>query len=225
MRETGPRRYADALLDLLLPRECVGCGVAGTLLCGRCSALVGPVSRRQPSPVPPGFPPCWSAGAYEGALRAALLGLKERGRRDLNSVLAGHLSGAAQAAHAALRGDRRVLLVPVPSAAAAAAQRGGDHLRRLARALDPVAAEVALLLVVRRGTPDAAGLRAAERAVARQAAFGLRPGAGRLVHGADVVLLDDVVTTGWTLAVCAGLLRGAGAREVVAATVAATERG
>lgn len=229
-----PGGYVEALVDLLLPRLCVGCDRPGASLCAACLGAIGPVRVHAPDPTPPGFPRCWSAGEYDGTLRSAILALKERQRRELAGQLGGILLGPvvhaiAQSQHDTARAWPVPLLVPVPSTSRAAADRGGDHLRRISRSLSAVrgtrpAGRLALLVSASGRSADATELNADQRKVARSSAFALRPGSGVLAHGRDVILLDDIVTTGWTLAACAELCRRAGARQVYAATIAATAR-
>jgi predicted amidophosphoribosyltransferase len=76
----------------------------------------------------------------------------------------------------------------------------------------------------RRAVADSAGLTSAQRAANLAGAFAVRPGYPRLLAGRRVVVVDDLVTTGVTLAECADALRGAGADVVAVATVAATAR-
>ncbi len=160
--------------------------------------------------------PAVAAGAYAGALRTALIGYKERGRRDLARPL-GALLGRGVAL-----GPPAVLLVPVPSAARIARARGGDHVLRLARvAARCNAADVVTALQLDRPVQDSAGLgwreRAANLAGAMTASTPPRPGAG-------AVIVDDIVTTGATLREAARALEAAGWTVRGAAVVAATER-
>lgn len=216
-------------LDLLLPRRCAGCGGAGGrgpgALCAGCTTLLRGLPRSYgPSPAPPGLPRCWSATDYAGVARRVILAYKERGRTALAAPLAACLAGVAEAA---LRGRTgRVVLVPVPSARAARRARGHDPVGALAartarllaaRGRPAVAAPV---LGQRRRVADQAGLGAASRAANLRGAF---RAAGPVPPGL-CVLVDDVVTTGATLAEAARALGEAGARPALAITVAATRR-
>ena len=112
------------LADLVFPRRCVGCGSELGVLCPQCLPA-GPALR--------GTDGVWFAARYEGPVRAALLAYKERGRRDLAPALAELLARAVVASRLADPYAGGLVLVPAPSAHAAAAARGGDHVARLAR--------------------------------------------------------------------------------------------
>lgn len=126
------------------------------------------------------------------------------------------------------RGFGEVLVVPVPSAARAVRRRGHDPVRGLARvAVRRLCAEgvpVACAAVLRQGRPvaDQAGLGAATRAA--NLAGALRVTGARRVRGRRIVVVDDVITSGATLAEAARALEAAGGRVIAVATVAATPR-
>ena len=219
-------RFLSALTDAVLPRSCLGCQRQDVAVCATCWAAVAQPREFRPDPCPPGLPPTFVAGEYDGVLRTAVLAAKERGRSDLLPLLAAALTGAV--ANVA-PGAGAVLLVPVPSTPAAVRRRGGDHMRALARrtALElqhagrPAAVVPALRLV--RTPLDSAGLTAAERARNLDGVFAADVDVARLAAGARLVLVDDVVTTGTTLTQAARALRACGVR-VSAAAVAGTAR-
>lgn len=223
------------LADLVLPVDCAGCGTsARPLRLGFCVACMRALSTMRPGPVrpdpaPPGLPPCLALGEYDGALRDALLAYKERGRHRLARPLGGLLADVVARA----AGPAPALLIPVPATSHAVRQRHGDHLRRLTRhalarlraAGRPVAATQPLRALPR---PDSATLDRLGRAAAAAQAFRLRPARlpqlARLAEGRSVVLVDDIVTTGASLAAVAHLLRAAGVEVRGAAVLAATRR-
>jgi predicted amidophosphoribosyltransferase len=188
------------LVDLVLPRYCVGCGVAGAALCARCGA---------PDPVVVDLDGLTvrAAARYEAGLRAALIAYKERGRRDLARPLRALLATTLPDGHIAT-------LVPVPSTATARRERGGDHVRRLVRGAVPA-------LELTRAVRDSAGLDAAARAANLATAMRARP---PRCPGRPAIVVDDIVTTGSTLREAARALRAAGWSVAGAAVVAATPR-
>jgi predicted amidophosphoribosyltransferase len=230
--------WAD-LADLVLPADCAGCGARAAGLrygvCAECVAALEALTPfpTRPSPAPPGLPPCTALGDYDGVLRQVLLSYKERGRHTLAGPLGVLLARVVAAAAGGARTP--VLLVPVPATAAAARRRHGDHMWWLAREatarlrVSGRVANVAQPLRARR-RPDSAELDSAGRAAAAAAAFRLRarpPGRGRnatLPAGGRVVLLDDIVTTGATLAAVRTRLAEAGLPVHAAAVLAATIR-
>jgi len=220
--------------DLLLGSSCHGCGRPWWGVCPGCrAALAG----RRPRPVeraggPQGFPVTVACSPYDDLLRGLVSAHKDRGALGLAPLLADRL---AQSVHALLVGaavEGPVLVVPVPSAAAAVRRRGYDATLTLARlAARQLRGRHRLravhLLAQRRHLADQAGLDAAGRRANLDG--GLRPrrswrGAATDGLRTPVVLVDDVVTTGASLAEAARVLRLAGVPLLGAATVATTER-
>jgi predicted amidophosphoribosyltransferase len=227
--------WLAALSDLVLPTSCAGCGGPGRLCPACVRALWTPPVSARPEPAPAGLPVCFAAGAYDGVLRSAILHYKERGRRGLAAELGVALGRAVRAGWPD-PAVGSVVLVPVPGTARAIRERQGDHMVRLARvARRDLSAHgyAAVLATPLRARPkaDSAGLDRVQRAAAARHAFVVRAGWDRRIgvlgqfadHGA-VVLVDDVLTTGSTLAAVATVLSGAGVPVAFAATLAATER-
>ncbi|MBQ0848626.1 ComF family protein [Streptomyces sp. BH-SS-21] len=220
------RGWWQDLTDLVLPAECGGCGRPRTVLCPKCrAALTGDApSRVRPDPEPPGLPVVHAAAPYEDRVRAALLAHKERGALMLAGPLGAALAGAVRAglgpggrdgqeAEAAGSGAP-VLLVPVPSARWAVRARGHDPARRIALAAaaglrrSGTPARVAAVLRQRRAVADQSGLNSRQRLDNLAGALEVAPGGARLLAGAGrVVLVDDLMTTGASLAEAARALR------------------
>jgi predicted amidophosphoribosyltransferase len=221
------RSLCSALTDLVLPEECAGCGEVSGSLCGLCHALFrAPGQLMWPEPVPQGLPPPFSIGAYDGALRSVLLAHKEHGRL----ALAGPLGAALASAVVAGCGRHPVTVVPVPSTKAATRRRGHDPTDRIARAAvvelqrRGVDATRFPVLGHRRVVRDQAGLSVEERMTNLSGALMVRPRFASLLARCRVVVVDDVLTTGATLAEAARALTAAGAAVPAVATVAATRR-
>ncbi|MBN0045925.1 ComF family protein [Streptomyces actuosus] len=211
------RGWWKDLTDLVLPAECGGCGRPRTALCPECrAALSGAVPRRvEPVPEPLGLPAVHAAARYEDQVRAMLLAHKERGALALGAPLGAALARAVLAGPgaAAASGGTPVLLVPVPSARRAVRARGHDPVRRIALAAAGelrrrgVPARVIGALRQRRPVADQAGLDFQQRQRNLAGALAVVPGAGGLLAAGAVVLVDDVMTTGASLAEAARAVR------------------
>lgn len=219
------RGWWREIAGLVLPVACGGCGRPRTTLCPSCeSGLTGPGPRRvRPWPEPPGLPVVHAAVPYEGGARALLLAHKERGAlplaRPLGAALAGAVSAAAGACDAP--GGGPLLLVPVPSSRRSVRARGHDPTRRIALAaaarLRSTGRAARVLPVLRQGRPvaDQAGLDARGRLANLAGALEVGAGGVRLLAeeaaraAGRVVLVDDVMTTGASLAEAARALRAA----------------
>lgn len=207
-----------ALLDLACPRRCAGCGERGALLCAACvTAIGGAPFAADPSPRPAGLPQVVAATAYAGPARDAIIAFKERGA----VALAGPLGVALARAVAFAGAD---LIVPVPSSRAARRSRGYNHVGLLAhRTASLTGVSILTGLTQQRRVADQAGLDAAQRA--RNIAGSMRfTGPAQRYAGARIVVVDDIVTSGATLAEAVRALRAGGLEVAGAAVVAATQR-
>lgn len=220
----------DAGADLLLGSACVGCGEPGRVLCPTCrSGLPGGAAPAWPTPCPAGLAPPFAAGAYDGALRAVVLGHKERRLLGLTRPLGELLATSARAATGP---TVPLLLVPVPSRPAAVRARGHDptlamtrHAARTLRSADREVV-VARLLRTRPGVADQAGLDADQRHANLAGSMASPAGAVRRHAGrrAQVVVCDDVITTGATAREAQRALEAVGIDVHAIAAVAATTR-
>jgi ComF family protein len=214
------RALGEALLGLLAPPCCAACDEPlgqPAAFCAACaSSLLPPGASVEPAHGERDLGLAVVAfGAYGGALGAALRRFKYGSRPDLARPLAELARGAARQA-----GLRAELVVPVPLHPVRLGERRFNQAtllaRRLARELGGRLAPLALART--RPTAPQAGLDRAARRRNVAGAFVAREPAR--IRGRSVVLVDDVATTGATLADCARALRQAGARQVIALVVA-----
>ena len=191
------------LIDFVLPPLCIACGAdAGRAapLCRACRAqMEATTSRGSATP--------WAAFAYESPAGALVRALKFGGRLAVADVMAAQI--AAHAPPQLLCG----VVVPVPAHRAHSRRRGIDHAAALARALASRARLPFADCLVRRGDAQPqVGRGRQDRVRGPAGAIALR--AGCQAAPRQVLLVDDVVTTGATLAACAGALRAAGSELV-----------
>ncbi|MGW1891758.1 ComF family protein [Streptomyces sp. NPDC002004] len=233
------RGWWQDIADLVLPGACAGCGTQRTALCSRCrDAVRERVPRRvRPDPEPVGLPVVHAAAPYADAVRAVLLAHKERGAlglaRPLGSALAravrcGAEGGGEGGGGAPPGPERPWLLVPVPSSPQAVRARGHDPTRRIALAAAGelrragVRARMVAVLRQRRAVADQAGLDARERLANLDGALEVAAGGvGLITRGAAIVLVDDLMTTGASLAEAARALRAVGTENGISGAVVA----
>lgn len=211
----GSYRVAAQFLDGFFSVRCAGCNARGAALCATCRFALLDASRRGRGAVAVGPDAVIAAVEFTGRARSVIHGLKYRNRRAVITHLAGLL--AARLRDVGIRPGIDITAVTwAPTHGARRRERGYDQAELLARATARVLGVpvVRLLDRVDRSGPQTGRTRS-ERETAP--AF-----TGRRSRHQSVLLIDDVVTTGSTLAAASGALRTAGVRQVMCAAVAAT---
>jgi predicted amidophosphoribosyltransferase len=208
------------VLDLILPLECGGCGAPSTRWCDTCAAELS-VPDDHPHVVTPRIDPqvpVFALGRYAGARRQAILAMKEHGRGDLVAPLARALAIGVHRLLTWGMVETPLTMVPAPTRRSAARRRGGDPVTRLASAAVAGHPDVTVVqaLRIKALARDSVGLGTAarERNIAgRVLLSGQRP-------STEVVIVDDIVTTGATARESVRILRDAGVRVAAVLAIA-----
>jgi predicted amidophosphoribosyltransferase len=213
----GIEQRLEPFLDAVLPRTCRGCGRPGRLWCRGCSSYVSSLHPQLFGP-PIGAPALFAVGGqHSGVLRGAVLLFKQREVRSVTDTLVRLLAATValvQTTLAQLGHAPSLLVVPVPTSRRRPWRIPTEELAtRMADSANTV--EVAPLLRTVAARVPQKGLDAAARA--RNVAGSFAPTAGGVPCDRSVVLFDDVVTTGATMAEANRTLREQG-WPVVAAT-------
>lgn len=191
---TGTRIFTDD------DEICWKCGAPGPA-CGRCVALAFTVAR--------------AVGIYEGAVRESALMLKRR------PYLARHVENLLVAAAARAPLSMSTTVMPVPLHPERLRARGFNQASVLARSLSKnlrLPLDDVSLLRISGSEKYRAGLDIKGRRDTVAGAFKVTH--PRLVAGVDILLVDDVFTTGATVSACAAVLTAAGAKSVFVLTLA-----
>jgi predicted amidophosphoribosyltransferase len=199
-------RFIDDVLAAVLPGTCP-CGARGEPCCAECAAALLPAPIAAP---PPGIDWWVAPFAYAGVARELVARAKYRAVRAPIAWLAAAVAERVPSAHAL------DVVTWVPASRRRLQERGVDHGELLARGVARRLHVPARRLLRRApGTPQTGAAHADRRT-------GPRLERTRAAVGLHILVVDDVATTGASLAVAAATLRAAGARSVAAATATRT---
>ncbi len=218
------------ILDLLFPKRCVNCRKPGSYLCRDCfsriefvDAPVCPVCQRQAveGRVHPGCAGKWQldglvvACRYKGPVKAAIVKVKYKWVYDIEQIFVDLL--LERFWKFALPKD--VVLTPVPLHVSRKKWRGFNQSEILAKRLsEKFKVPYGDLLLRSRQTKTQVGLKRDERKRNVKGAFATVD--GQDIRGKNILLVDDVYTSGATMGECCRVLKKAGANSVWAMAVA-----
>jgi competence protein ComFC len=218
-------------IDWLYPPSCGGCGVFGERWCPTCAKNTTIILQSSVCPIcgipqnaglicqqchvnPPPFKATRAWAVYEGGLRKAIHSLKYSRNMGLGILFSRYLTLTLKTLNWPID-----LIVPVPLNPKRMGERGYNQSNLLAK---PVAwaREIPYstrALLRTRNTRSQVGLNAHDRHSNVQGAFLAR---NNIVSGRNVLIIDDITTTGSTIASCAQALIDAGAKEIYGLTLA-----
>ncbi len=224
-------KLGEIALNLLFPQRCIGCGKEGTLICSSCQSslprVMPPLCPRCGRPQPSGIlcSSCvsWRAEIdgirspfrFDGVVRQAVYQLKYRNLRALAAPLAQLLND-----YLVTNPVPGEVLVPVPLHRKRIRERGYNQSSLLARELGKRTSLPVIdncLVRQRYALPQARTTSVEERQSNVADAFTCRDDN---LRDKQVLLIDDVSTSGATLDACAGVLKAAGATSVWGLTMA-----
>lgn len=232
---------AADVVALALPVECVCCGKEDLALCAGCERRLRMLTRH-PFRAETGAPalmdtdgsvilPVVAAGIYREELSQSILAFKRHGQGQLRRVLSKILAGTLAASYA---GTERVVLVPVPTSGSAYRKRGFSpvHLLLAGTVRSSSGRHADCMDALRKVRNPGAGARLAggqkglgrgdrSRRV-RGSMHTARGARGRSLKGRQCIIVDDVLTTGATLAEAARAVHEAGGIVMGAVVLAAT---
>ncbi|MFA5928099.1 MAG: ComF family protein [Candidatus Margulisiibacteriota bacterium] len=213
---------ATLFLDLLFPPRCFGCREIlplfeqGDHLCPACRVQITCLNEFRTL----NGRPCFCITLYAGLIRKLIWQLKFRKRRDRQKLLASIVLNDFPESF-----QDCDVMIPVPLSKQRSKERGFNQaellLRDLATALNkPLALELVLRV---KDTRHMYKLHEWERLEEITGAFELSTGAEAIIRGKNVLLFDDIITTGKTVNEIATLLEGAGVKKVYILGLAKTK--
>lgn len=196
------------LVDLVYPPRCAACGAAIAAQHGLCITCWSTLDAPPASVAGQGTVPVYAATLYNDTSRKLVIAYKHGGRIALSRLLARLIAARMPEPKT---GRALPLLVPVPLHRWRLWHRGFNQAALLSRELEHLnkgEADVAALVRHKR-TPHLGGLGREARERALVGAIRLNQAAGARLAGRDVVLIDDVLTSGATSRACIAAIAGA----------------
>jgi competence protein ComFC len=220
----------EYIFDLIAPHSCLGCGTEGSLLCPLCTDAL-------PSPADA----CYRCGRktdrYLCASCAKLVSLDRviaRTRYDgvakelvhrlkfVRAAAGARIIAMAMSKELAGFRDSNATISYAPTASGRIRIRGYDQSRLIAKHLSQILHLPCRPLLLRIGQMRQVGASKGQRVIQSRHAFVVRP---RItVPKTEIILIDDVITTGSTLEAAAAVLREAGSGPVIAAVFASSTK-
>ncbi|TSC77716.1 MAG: putative amidophosphoribosyltransferase [Parcubacteria group bacterium Gr01-1014_24] len=216
-------RFLNTILDMVFPVNCISCGKPGVNLCLIC-LLDSPLAERENAR--------WIFPLYDyrhPPIKKALWLFKYKGKKRLASIFAEILYGKIMEELSELslmENFREPILIPIPLSAKRYRERGYNQAELICKELIKLDNNVNFklennILIKPRDTKHQAHIEnRSERLKNIIGSFTVKNESINLIKGRNIILIDDITTTGATLTEARKTLKQAGARKIIAFTVA-----
>lgn len=218
--------FIERIVDIFAPHLCIGCEAEGALLCEGCTAALERVPSRcyRCKAVTYDYKVCTDCRGSTPLSQVVVYGHHQGLLKELIHRMKYERAQAGTAEAAALMAERigvfppDAVLVHAPTATSRVRTRGYDHALLMARHLAGRTGLQHRILLARMGQAHQVGANRTSRIRQLQSAF--RPIHADYIRGKQIILVDDVLTTGATLEMAARILKRAGAKRVSAIVLA-----
>jgi ComF family protein len=216
-------QIVDKVMGMLAPQVCLGCGMEGSVLCDSCIELYHePVQPRCAGchALSKDFRVCskcrswlplskiYVAGNYEGVSEQLVKALKFEQKRQSSEPISKIIANLLQEI------SKDTLLCPVPTAPKRVRERGFDHALLISKNLSSLIGFGSKILLRRKSNVRQLGSSRKQRITQVLDEFEVIDKSK--IIGKNILLVDDVMTTGATLSAVAQILKSAGAKQVSA---------
>lgn len=214
-------KLIKAILNILFPTRCIVCGRAGVDFCLDCLGNLGPAERECPK---------WIYPLYDyrqPSVKKAVWLLKYKGLRNFALIFAEALYGRIMeevADLAIMENFTQPIVIPVPLSRGRVRERGFNQSALIVKNLEKIdnrqnfLGEYGVLIKPLDTVHQAHVENRTARLKNLKGTFSVKD--PDKISGRNIILIDDVVTTGATLTEARKVLLGAGARKVIAFTFA-----
>ncbi len=213
--------FLNTILDIVFPRYCISCNASGSDLCEKCLSLCPGTERESKSWVFPLF------DYRHSPIKKAILLIKYKNKRKLLDIFSETLYGAIIEELSDLKvmeNFQEPILIPIPLSKKRYRERGFNQAELLCEKIIEkdyykyLKLEKSILIKVKDTLPQARIKNRQNRLKNLSNSFSTKN--NKLLKGANIILIDDVTTTGATLNEAKKTLKKAGARKIIAFTIA-----
>jgi competence protein ComFC len=219
--------FLNTILDIIFPVRCLSCGKSGQEVCQGCLAICEEAERPTES---------WVHASYDyrnPTIKKSITMLKYKGKKRLANIFADVMHGRIMEELSELQileNFRQPILVPIPLSGRRLRERGFNQAELLCNQILKLNSETNLrhgvdikleknILIKPKDTEHQARIRDRSKRL-KNLAGTFAVSKPDLVKGRNIILIDDVTTTGATLGEAKKVLKHAGARKVIAFTIA-----